>query len=366
MNLTVVPTAAPVQNVLSDAASTRQAVGPRILLIDDDPDMRRLLCRLLDSAGYTDLVVAESAQQAWQWLAIGRSPDISADAGEPSSLPFDLILMDIAMPDMDGVEAVCRLRREAHLADVPVLMVTGSAADRDIERAFAAGANDYLTKPVRKVDLLARTRSALRLGQEMVRRKAREAELVTLTQQLHEKNNLLRRLSLVDGLTGVANRRAFDEFVDRAWRQVRREQAPLSLLLMDVDYFKPFNDHYGHQAGDACLTRVAGALAAVVRRPGDLVARYGGEEFAIVLTGTDAGGAAAVAEAARASVAALGLSHVASSVSSHVTVSIGAATMRGGSETVAALIAAADRALYAAKRAGRNRVAHAPTSGEAA
>jgi diguanylate cyclase (GGDEF)-like protein len=172
----------------------------------------------------------------------------------------------------------------------------------------------------------------------------------------------LENLAFLDGLTGIANRRQFDEHLEREWRRLTRRSAPLSLLMIDIDHFKGLNDHYGHGYGDDCLRRVAGALADVARRSGDLPARYGGEEFAVVLPDTGTDGALTVAEKIRAAVEALRLPHVASRVAGHVTVSVGVAggipRHRG---TPRELVNAADRALYRAKSSGRNRIHGEPS-----
>lgn len=183
-------------------------------------------------------------------------------------------------------------------------------------------------------------------------------------EQLAAANDELQRLSNQDGLTGIANRRVFDDFLDRVWRQAVRDRESVSLLLADIDKFKLFNDTYGHQAGDDCLRQVAWAIAEGVGRAGDLAARYGGEEFAVVLAGTDSTGAAAVAEKIRVAVASLNIAHNAG-VDKVVTISLGLATMfpRDG-ERAESLIAAADQALYCAKQQGRNRVVAAPDNSE--
>lgn len=191
---------------------------------------------------------------------------------------------------------------------------------------------------------------------------AREAELAHLvaerTHALSQANDMLARLSYLDPLTGIANRRNFDECLELEWRRTRREGLPLSLVMVDIDKFKEYNDLYGHQRGDECLRRVAEALRAALNRPGDLCARYGGEEFAIILPGTDGSGAVLVAQALRASVVALGLENTGSTVARVLTISAGVATIQAGEPTPPpqALLAAADAALYEAKRAGRNRV----------
>jgi diguanylate cyclase (GGDEF)-like protein len=199
---------------------------------------------------------------------------------------------------------------------------------------------------------------------------AREAELVQLvrerTAQLEEANRRLEALSYQDALTGVANRRALDEALDIEWRRAIRSKRPLSFLLLDIDHFKDFNDTYGHPAGDRTLARVAAALGSVVRRAGDRIARYGGEEFAALLPETDRPGAEAIAERMRAAVEALAIPNTAAGAG-HLTVSVGhttvLATDNGTQESV---VAAADRALYEAKREGRNLARAAEVTAEAA
>jgi diguanylate cyclase (GGDEF)-like protein/PAS domain S-box-containing protein len=184
---------------------------------------------------------------------------------------------------------------------------------------------------------------------------------VARERQLHQQSLALQAQANTDALTGIANRRRFDLHLDTEFRRTKRSGAPMSLLMIDVDAFKPYNDHYGHQKGDACLARVAAALARVPCRANDLLARYGGEEFAVILPDTDAPGALAFGERLRREVMALELPHVVSSAASLVTISVGAATVvQGALKEAAQLMAAADRALYAAKAAGRNCVVAAP------
>jgi len=180
---------------------------------------------------------------------------------------------------------------------------------------------------------------------------------VTRERVLREQAQVLRMQSFADGLTGIANRRGFDESLEAEVRRATRIPAAVSLIMVDIDYFKAYNDLYGHQRGDECLIKVAAALTGATRRATDLVARYGGEEFAIILPGTDADGALHVGEQLRATVEALGIEHGYSNAAKHVTASVGVATSLEASPVEAAvLIGAADRALYRAKRAGRNRV----------
>lgn len=181
---------------------------------------------------------------------------------------------------------------------------------------------------------------------------------VTRERLLREQAMELRSQTFSDGLTGIANRRHFDVAIEKELRRAKRVGAPLSLLMLDIDAFKAYNDHYGHQRGDECLIRVAGALAAMLQRPLDMIARYGGEEFAAILPDLDVQQSLAMAEAMRCKVASLGIAHDKAGHADHVTVSIGVATHAiGDTGDIAQLLGTADRALYAAKRGGRNRVA---------
>ena len=251
---------------------------------------------------------------------------------------------------MDGIEACRRIKSSERFTDVPVIMVTAEDSPESLQTAFEAGAMDYVKKPVNRVELAARVKSALRLKQETDRRKARERELVELTEKL-------RQLSNMDSLTELSNRRNFDQELARMWRRSQREGGPIALVMIDIDHFKCYNDEYGHVAGDECLRRVADVLRKTVKRPFDLVARYGGEEFVVLLPDTHGAGAEVVAEEMRASVEALGIPHC-RSWDDRVTISCGvAAAERVDGLDPASLVAAADRRLYQAKHAGRNRVA---------
>lgn len=298
-----------------------------VLVVDDDPMAREVLTRRLARLGHAATPVADG-RQALQIL--GRQA-------------FDLVLLDLRMPGLDGFQVLRAIRERFSLAHLPVIMVTSADDTESIVQALELGANDYITKPLDFPVALARIRGLLLLRQ--------------VVRALEAANEKLEQLSFLDGLTNIANRRRFDEFLAGEWRRAVREGVPLSLIFIDIDFFKAFNDHYGHEAGDEVLRRVATALSGILNRPADLVARYGGEEFVAVLPGTDAKGAAFIAERLRAAVEGLGIPHAASPVAPHVTVSLGVATLvplRGSAPE--ALLAAADQALYQAKREGRNRV----------
>jgi len=318
-----------------------------ILIVDDSADMRRVSTAILKQAGHPDAVAVELAREAFSILGLNG-------AATPS-WEFDLILMDITLPDIDGIEACRRIKAEPRLADIPILMITASAEDAALQDAFAAGAADYIQKPYKPVVLVARVENALHLKREMDARKQREAELLTARAELEVANEELRELVDIDGLTKIGNRRSFDEYLDREWRRARREERPLALIMADIDHFKLYNDTYGHPGGDECLKQVAAAFRGAIRRPADRVFRYGGEEMVVLMPYTDAPGAALVAEKMQAALAALQLQHETSPVSPHVTASLGAASMRPAADSGAnELVASADQALYRAKREGRN------------
>lgn len=322
----------------------------RILIVDDSSVVQAFFENLLREAGFTDIAQAKSAPEAFALLGIDNPTTHGPD--------IDLILMDVLLPDMDGIEACHRLKSHPRLRDIPVIIVTAVEDLDNLQVAFDAGALDYLTKPPNKTELIARIRSALRLKEEMDRRKAHESELLILTRQLAEANRELERLATSDALTGVANRRFFNQFLEIEWRQAVRTPHLHSVIMIDIDCFKAFNDTYGHQAGDECLKAVASALHQVIKRPMDLLARYGGEEFIVVLPDTGSEGALLLAEQMRQTVASLGIRHEASTAAATITVSIGVATtLPQQSITPEALIAEADRALYRAKDEGRNRIA---------
>ena len=265
----------------------------------------------------------------------------------------DLVLLDIIMPGLDGFEVAQRLRQLERDGEwTPILVLTARTSDEDLQRGIEVGGDDYLIKPVSEVVLKAKVRAMQRIAQMRY-------SLLVLTRKLDEANRELTRLSSADGLTGIANRRRFDETLLKEWRRCARDGRPLTLLLMDVDFFKPFNDNYGHQVGDECLKAVARTLAETLHRPSDMVARYGGEEFAAILPDTDQTGARAVAEALREAVQGLAITHRFSAVSRVVTLSVGLACeypARGDDNGFVRLLKSADAALYEAKKNGRNRV----------
>ena len=313
----------------------------KILIIEDSLLMRNLLVGLLDGAGYGEVRAVGTLEQGLRMLGL------RGQAAEQ----FNLILMDKLLPDGDGIDGIREIRQQAHLTEKPIIMVTGFDDRETLREAFDAGATDFVNKSFDETELLARVRSALRLDAAIEAAKEREADLRRLTRELE-------KLSYTDGLTKVTNRRGFDAALERAWAESLEQRKPLSLVMLDVDYFKKYNDALGHQQGDECLKAVAAALEQQVDASGEahMLARYGGEEFAAILR-CNASTAQYISEKLRSSIEQLQLPHPNSSVGALVSVSVGITTVipdehRQPKE----VIAAADAALYQAKNTGRNRV----------
>jgi len=268
-----------------------------------------------------------------------------------------VILQDLIMPGLDGLTLVREYRSNPATQDIPIIVLSTKEDPLVKRAAFAAGANDYLVKLPDTIELVARIRYHSRSYLTLLQRDEAYRALRVSQQQLLDSNLMLQRLMNSDGLTGLSNRRHFDEYLELEWRRAMREQQQLSLLMIDVDYFKAYNDTFGHLAGDEALRRVAEAIRGSCSRPSDLPARYGGEEFALVLPNTSPGGARLVAEKLRQSVLGLAIEHTAPAAGSYLTVSVGLATQVPpiGSHC-RQLISAADKGLYQAKNGGRNQV----------
>ena len=260
-----------------------------ILIIDDVPVTRKIIESFLKDGGHTDIIQAESAEDAFKILGL------YADK-EDSRPEIDLILMDIVLQGIDGIEACRLIKNDKRSANVPIVILTAYSSSEHIETAFKAGAIDFLPKPVNKLELHARVRSILHFKSEVDRLKEREQHLVEMTMKLERANVLLERLSNSDGLTGIPNRRYFDYMFKKLLASGTRLSIPISLLMMDIDNFKLYNDTYGHLAGDDCLKLISGAIHDTIKRESDFIARYGGEEFAIVLFGVESEVAADLAE----------------------------------------------------------------------
>lgn len=303
-----------------------------ILIVDDDPhDLKTILSEELQST----VLFAQSKEEALR--AIGKAE-------------VELVLADMMSASADGLELCRSIKACPDLCHTPVVMMMSSAGREYVNQVYDAGACDYIMKPLDPLEVVARVRAVLRS-------KARESRLETRTRELQAANERLLQLSLIDSVTGVANRRHFDDMMDRAWRSAARHEFELALILMDIDFFKAYNDCLGHPAGDECLRQVASELAAGLLRPDDFLARYGGEEFAVILPRTGLPGASVVAERLRSNIESLGIRHPGSPAAGQVTISQGlACTVPTLASEPSVLIAQADEALYEAKRSGRNRL----------
>lgn len=307
----------------------------KVLVVEDSKVTMKVLCNYLGRMDIKQLFAAETGMAAIEIYRKERP---------------DIILLDAQLPDIDGFEVAQKIRAMESKDDwAAIIFITSMTKDEDLAFGIEIGGDDYLMKPVSEVVLHAKIRAMRRLV-EMQR------ELVRVTHKLEVANRKLQRLSTTDRLTGIANRRMYDDMARREWRRCERMKKPISLVLVDVDHFKLFNDKYGHPAGDECLKLVAGQVAKVALRATDLAARYGGEEFVLVLGETDADAASWLANYLRQQVVELNIPHYASS-SRHVTVSCGVASvMPEGERSLDVLLKSADQALYQAKAAGRDQV----------
>lgn len=298
-----------------DTPATRE----RLLVVDDQPINIQVMNEIF-SAQY-QVFMATGGQHALDFCH--RSPP-------------DLVLLDIVMPGMDGYEVCAALKAAPDTCDIPVIFVTAHTDASEETRGLEAGAVDFISKPVNPAVVRARVKTQLTLKRQ---------------------SDLMRQLVFLDGLTGVFNRRYFDQQLQTEMARAMRAQNPLSLIMLDVDFFKRFNDHYGHQAGDDCLRQVAQTLKETLRRPADLVARYGGEEFVCVLPETNFAQAIALAHELELSVRKKAIPHADSGLAGVVTISLGVAGFTAGaSGDAATLVAQADAQLYQAKASGRGRV----------
>lgn len=292
---------------------------PKLLVVDDQPINIQVMYQAF--AGDYQVFMATSGEQA---LTICKNN------------PPDLVLLDVVMPEMDGFEVCTRLKQEDATRHIPVIFVTAHTDAAQETHGLSVGAVDFIAKPVNPDVVRARVKTHL---------------------TLKFQSDLLRQLVFLDGLTGVFNRRYFDQQLAIEWSRSTRNELPLSLILVDVDFFKFYNDRYGHQAGDDTLRAIATTLKSCLRRPADLVARYGGEEFACVLPETSHEDAMLLCQEMERQVRAKGIPHENSSVDAMVTISVGLATREARvNGEVQDLIGLADNLLYKAKHTGRGRV----------
>ena len=305
------------RNDLEDLCPIRQ----KILVVDDSPLNTKIMETAL-SEDY-DVLISHNGKEA---LSICNSND-----------PPDLVLLDIIMPEIDGYEICRRLNRGVKTKDIPVIFLTSLTASRDIEFGLTLGAIDYITKPFSVPIIKAKIKNHL---------------------AVKYYQDTLKINTDVDPLTQIANRRRFDDTMTLEIKKAKRTGTILSVLLLDIDHFKFYNDTYGHLEGDSCLKKVAAALSTSLKRPKDLAARWGGEEFACLLPNTNAKGAQNVAEVLREAIQNLSIPHKSSPVNEVVTVSVGVVASNPMDEnSFDNLLKRADEALYQAKESGRNRIA---------
>ncbi|MDX8408583.1 MAG: diguanylate cyclase [Mariprofundales bacterium] len=320
--------------------TTRDDPLPNLLLVDDDADSRMLLTHLLKAQYSVHEVV--SGEEA---LAL-----VQKHIEDNNSCCLDLVLMDLIMPGIGGIEAIRQFKMQPLCAEIPVIVLTAEQDAQTLVEAFAAGAHDYITKPVRKVELRARVDAAIRLKREMDLRHLREQELASA-------NEKLLYMARHDALTGCANRRYFTERLAQEWQRMAREDSPLALIMVDIDDFKAYNDHFGHQQGDHCLSHVAKMIQTCAHRPADLAARWGGEEFMLLLPDSDIEAACQVGNELLEAIRQQALPHPKARAAAIVTASLGVAVFSTFNDRAPDdLVAVADCALYQAKEGGRNRL----------
>lgn len=332
-----------------------ETIKGNILVVDDTLANVQLLSRMLTEHGYK---VRKVLNGPMALMGVQTAPP-------------DLILLDVNMPEMSGYEVCQSLKSNHATQDIPIIFISALNEVAEKVKAFSVGGVDYITKPFQLDEVLARIEHQLML-RELQRQLQKQNLLLQKKIQEHEQavweleqaqtdlqqaNQNLQRLAIIDDLTQVANRRHFYDYLARVWHRSLQMQTHLSLLLCDVDHFKPYNDAYGHQMGDYCLRQVAKAIQTTIRRSSDLVARYGGEEFVVILFDTNADKAIYLANQIQKNLHTLQISHPKSAVSAFVTLSIGVATtIPAAEQTADGLIAIADQALYSAKEQGRNRI----------
>ena len=331
-----------------------------ILLVNDEEIIRKTVGIDLREKGY-DVTMVNNGEEAIKNLGESK---------------YDMVITDIKMGEMNGIQVLKEVKRMS--PETVVMILTGHSDLSTAIEALRLGVDDFMLKSSDTEEVSSSVKRCLeklelrkqmekrasdvqiaiaQLEKEVEKRRQTEKELNRNRDKLIEINEELRGLSIRDGLTNVFNRRYFHQHFEREWKRVIRDKNPISLLMIDIDFFKLYNDTYGHLAGDECLKHVANTLNSLVHRPADLFARYGGEEFVVVLPATEEKGSIKLAEEMRKDIEALKIKHSSSNISEHVTISIGVVTIFPEVKSSSnELINLADKALYRAKESGRNQV----------
>ncbi len=305
-----------------------------ILVIDDSLPILQYTCACIKDEGH-HAIAASSGSEALSIL----------EQQKP-----DLILLDIIMPDMDGYEIAKKIRTILTDQWIPIIFLSAKIEDEDIVKGIEVGADDYLTKPISQTVLMAKIKAMQRITEI-------QNKLLHLTKDLEKANSKLESLTHIDGLTGISNRRYFDECIEKEWRLAKRNGTAVSVLMIDADFFKQYNDTNGHQKGDDCLKVIATSIMEQLHRPGDMAYRYGGEEFVVILPDTNAEGTLTVGMTINNAIKELGIQYNSPEIDHPVTVSIGCALMIPyKDDAYRTLIERADKALYEAKENGRDQV----------
>jgi diguanylate cyclase (GGDEF)-like protein len=302
----------------------------KVLLVEDSITSLQVIQKYVESAGHSVITASDGAQGIQKFVE--HNPD--------------LVLLDVNMPIMDGYQCARHIRENCQEGNlwIPIIFLSANVNEDAVVKGIDSGGDDYLLKPITQKVLTAKLRAMSRIAE--------------MRKELEEASAHLKRLSSVDGLTQLYNRRHFDENLELEWSRSGRDQSPLSLILCDIDNFKAFNDNYGHVAGDGALVNTSKAIMNTLQRPSDLPARYGGEEFAVILPATPAIGAMVVAEQLRKAINALAIPHAFSDAANVVTMSVGVSTYYPNNthSSYVDLLDSADRGLYRAKENGRNRI----------
>jgi len=305
----------------------------KVLIVDDSKAIRNYISECVSALGHQPYY-AENGIEAVEFI---------------KSNNVDLIMMDVEMPDMDGLEATKEIRKLLKDNWVPIVIITSKIDDNTYTEGILVGADAYVLKPIKPLNLQLQIMAMQRIYD------TRE-KLKLTQQQLLEANEKLLKISMIDELTGLANRRSFNQYLEKQFGLAKRDKNPLSVIICDIDFFKIYNDSYGHVQGDDCLRSIAEKIGGVPARPTDMVCRYGGEEFTLILPNTNLQGGLFIAEKTRQAVLSANILHKDSSIATQVTLSLGLATYTGQFKTREDITKAADTALYCAKEKGRNRV----------